>query len=94
MGSWGIVHGQLASFVEAAVKSTDGSQNALASMSVDGTDLHAQLSRYPKDGSFSGDANPDGKHTQTLQLREVQLLKNCEIRRERLFHGLPQLMQR
>ena len=52
VGSRGILQGPVASFVESTVKSDDGPNNALDSVSVDGTHRNAQLSRNPKDGAF------------------------------------------
>ena len=52
MDSRGILQGPVSSFVESTVKSDDGANSALDSVSVDGTTSHAQLSRNPKDGAF------------------------------------------
>ncbi len=61
VGSGGILQGPLESFEESTVKSADGPNNALASVPVDGTHLHAQLSRNPKEGTVRRRRGSRGK---------------------------------
>ena len=72
-GSHGILVAQIKLFAEAAARFSEADQPALATVSMDGTDVQMNLGRSPRN-EFSGDANPDERFTRELQSTELRLL--------------------